>query len=103
MSPKRLSSVAAVFSPIPATPGRPSEASPRRVAKSAYWRGVDVVLRAHPVVGDPLVLADAAGDVEHPHLGVVVDELEEVAVAGDDVDRACPAPVARVPMTSSAS
>ena len=38
MSPNRLSRVAAVFSPTPATPGSPSEASPRRVAKSAYWR-----------------------------------------------------------------
>ena len=49
--------------------------------------GVDVVLRAHPVVGDPLVLADAAGDVEDAYVALVVDELEEVAVAGDDVDR----------------
>ena len=36
MSPNRLSSVAAVLSPTPATPGSPSEASPRSVAKSAY-------------------------------------------------------------------
>ena len=36
MSPNRLSRVAAVLSPTPATPGSPSDASPRRVAKSAY-------------------------------------------------------------------
>ena len=102
MSPNRPSSVAAVFSPIPPTPGSPSEASPRRVAKSAYWCGVDAVLLAHDVVGDPLVPADAAGDVEHPDLALVVDELEEVAVAGDDVDRHRRV-VASVPMTSSAS
>ena len=48
---------------------------------------VDAVLLAYDGVGDPLVLADAAGDVEDPHVGVVVDELEEVAVPGDDVDR----------------
>ena len=36
--PNRLSRVAAVLSPTPATPGRPSEASPRSVARSAYWR-----------------------------------------------------------------
>ena len=38
-SPCAARSVAAVFSPMPATPGSPSDASPRRVAKSAYWLG----------------------------------------------------------------
>ena len=32
-------------------------------------------------------LLDPAADVEDPDVGLVVDELEEVAVAGDDVDR----------------
>lgn len=32
--PKFVSRVAAVFSPIPAAPGRPSEGSPRRAASS---------------------------------------------------------------------
>ena len=57
------------------------------VAKAAYWLAFDAVLLAHHVVGHPLVLADAARGVEHAHLGLVVDELEQVAVAGDDVDR----------------
>ena len=86
-SPYFSSSEAAVFSPMPATPGRPSDASPRSVAKSAYWLGSTPYFSDHDVVGDPLVLADAAGDVEHPHVVGVVDELEQVAVAGDDVDR----------------
>ena len=33
------SRLAAVFSPMPATPGSPSDASPRSTAKSAYWLG----------------------------------------------------------------
>ena len=74
------------------------------MAKSAYWlRQRRAYFADHDVVGDPLVVADAAGDVEHPDVGLVVDELEQVAVAGDDVDRACAAPVASVPITSSAS
>ena len=32
------------------------------------------------------MLADTSGDVEHPDLTLVVDDLEEVTVAGDDVD-----------------
>ena len=44
-SPCAASSVAAVFSPMPATPGRPSEESPRSVAKSAYWLGSTPYLR----------------------------------------------------------
>ena len=51
MSPKRFSSVAAVFSPTPATPGRPSEVSPRMVAKSAYWRAsMSYLARTHSLV-----------------------------------------------------
>ena len=103
MSPNRPSSVAAVLSPTPATPGSPSEASPRRVAKSAYWRASTPYFSRTTSLVDPLVLADAAGDVEHPHLALVVDELEQVAVAGDDVDRHAGDCVASVPITSSAS
>ncbi len=40
MSSNRWRRVAAVLSPTPFTPGRPSDASPRRVAKSAYWRAL---------------------------------------------------------------
>ena len=41
---------------------------------------------------DQVGVAHAAlGGVEDPHLRLVVDQLEQVAVAGDDVDRAPPA------------
>ena len=73
-----------------ADPGDPGQAVGGVAAQGGevgVLAGVDAVLLAHPVVGDPLVPADAAGDVEDPDPGVVVDELEEVAVAGDDVDR----------------
>ena len=36
--PKRLTSAAADFSPMPGTPGSPSLGSPRSTAKSAYPR-----------------------------------------------------------------
>src|SRR3954470_2866721 len=45
-----------------------------------------VVLRAEPRLVDDLEVPDAAADVEHADAGGVVDELEEIAVAGDDVD-----------------
>jgi hypothetical protein len=48
---------------------------------------LDAVLLPDHGVGDLLVPADAAGGVEHADPGLVVDELEEVAVAGDDLDR----------------
>ena len=102
MSPNRWSSVAAVFSPTPGDAGQPVGGVAAQGREVGVLAGVDAVLLAHPVVGHPLVLADAAGDVEDPDVGLVVDELEQVAVAGDDVDR-LPAPVARVPITSSAS
>jgi hypothetical protein len=41
----------------------------------------------HPGLVDHVVAPDAAGGVEHPDATAVVDELEEVAVAGDDIDR----------------
>ena len=33
------------------------------------------------------MLADTSGDVEHPDLTLIVDDLEKVTVTGDDVDR----------------
>ena len=58
------------------------------VAKSAYWVAFDGVLVDDPVVGHPFVPTDTLGDVEaHPHVSRVVNQLEQVAVAGDDVDR----------------
>ncbi len=38
--PNWLIHFAAVFSPTPGMPGRLSEGSPRRAAKSGYWAGV---------------------------------------------------------------
>ena len=48
----------------------------------------DAVLGGHRRLVDQLDVGDAAGGVEHPDAAVVVHELEQVAVAGDDVDRA---------------
>ena len=86
-SPYASSSEAAVFSPTPATPGSPSEASPRMVAKSAYWLGRT---RYFPTTTSSVTrswLRTPRGDVEHPDAVPVVDQLEQVAVAGDHVDR----------------
>ena len=47
----------------------------------------DAVLRGHPRLVDDVGAADAAGGVEDPHRAGVVDQLEQVAVAGHDVDR----------------
>ena len=74
----------AVFSPTPGMEGRLSLGSPRRAAKSGYC------CRGQPVLFDQgggvvaLHVGHAAAVVEHGH--VVVDELEGVAVAGDDED-----------------
>ena len=43
-----------------------------------------------------------APGVDDPHVAAVVDELEQVAIAGDDIDGSAPV-AASVPMTSSAS
>ena len=63
----------------------------------------DVVLFRDLRLGDRVELAEALDRVEHAHLPRVVDELEQVAVAGDHVDRLGRAAAARVAMTSSAS
>ncbi len=39
--PNWLIHFAAVFSPTPGMPGRLSDGSPRRAAKSGYWAGVN--------------------------------------------------------------
>ena len=99
-----VTSLAAVFSPMPGTPGEV-------VARVAAERGVLGVLRRR----DAGALEDAGLVVEHvvgdaapvvEHLDVRVgDELVAVAVAGDD-DTSMPSAAARVAsvaMTSSAS
>ncbi len=85
-SPYWLTSLAAVFSPTPGTPGRLSEGSPRRAARSAYGSGgtpvrcFDAGLVVEGVVAHPPLV------VEHPHVGVL-DQLVGVPVAGDDDHR----------------
>ena len=60
---------------------------------AAQGREVGVLARQHAVlrddggVGDDLEVAHAARGVDDAHVAGVVDELEQVAVAGDDVDR----------------
>ena len=44
------------------------------------------VLRHDDRVGHDLEVAHAAGGIDHPDVAGVIDQLEEVAVAGDDVD-----------------
>ena len=70
---------------------RPRRAGRRR-RRRAGWRsrrtgcGATAYLSRTTGVGDALVPAHAAGDVEDPDAGLVVDQLEQVPVAGDDVD-----------------
>ena len=75
---------AAVFSPMPGTPGRLSLLSPRRAAYCGILAGGD----SQVALGDPrFVVEDVVG---HPaavvqHLDVrILDQLEGVPVAGDD-------------------
>ena len=84
---ERCSRLAAVFSPMPATPGSPSDASPRSTAKSAYWLGRTPYFPTTETSVSDLELAHAACGVDDADVAGVVDELEQVAVAGDDVDR----------------
>src|SRR3954469_16713154 len=103
-SPCFSSSDAAVFSPMPGTPGRPSEASPRMVAKSAYWLGstrylpttTSSVTRSWlpppPGMGStptpaPRAPPPAGGREAPPPPPGACAELEEVAVTGHHVDR----------------
>ena len=57
-SPYCCSRLAAVLSPTPLTPGRPSDGSPRSAAKSAYCSGRTPYLRDHGAVVDDLEIAD---------------------------------------------
>ena len=85
-SPYFSSRAEAVFSPTPGTPGQPVGGVAAHGGEVGVLAGEDGVLLDDDVVGDPLVVADAAGDVQDPDVALVVDELEQVAVAGDDVD-----------------
>ncbi len=85
-SPYFSSSAEAVFSPTPGTPGKAVGGVAAHGGEVGVLAGQHGVLLDDDVVGDALVVADAAGDVEHADVGLVVDELEQVAVAGDDVD-----------------
>ena len=81
-----MTSLAAVFSPIPGTPGRLSLVSPRSAAYSGYCAGVTPPHRsAMPGFVVERVVGDAALVVEDLDVRVG-DELERVAVAGDDHD-----------------
>ena len=102
--PYLLTSLAAVFSPTPGTPGKV-------VGGVAAHRGVDHVVRgldARPLL-DPRLVVERV--VRHTalvveHLDVrILDQLVHVAVAGDDDDvvAGVAAWVARVANTSSAS
>src|SRR5690606_24785683 len=48
----------------------------------------DAVLGGDRLLVHHLQVPDAAGGVQHDHRAAVVHELEQVAVPGDDVDRA---------------
>ena len=82
-SPKRWRSWAAVFSPMPGTPGMLSEVSPLSPMKSGTSSGNAIALH-HAVAVVDLRLRDAAARGHHAHAGL--DELEGVAVAGDHHD-----------------
>ena len=80
-------SAAAVFAPTPATPGQPVAGVAAQDGEVGVGAAGDAVLGGDRGLVDQLDVGDAAGGVEHPDAAVVVDELEQVAVAGDDVDR----------------
>ena len=60
-------------------------AAQRRVI--GVLRGQNAVLRHDGGIGDEFEVAHTASGVDDPHLAGVVDELEEVAITGDDVHR----------------
>lgn len=68
-------------------PGQPVGGVTAQRREVGVLCGVDAVLVPHDLVRHDLVPPDAASDIEHPHAGLVVDELEKVTVAGDDIDR----------------
>ena len=80
-----VTSLAAVFSPMPGTPGRLSLGSPRSAAYSGYCAGGDAGALDDPRLVVEHVVGHAAPVVEHLDVRVA-DELVGVAVAGDDDD-----------------
>ena len=68
-SPNLSSSVAAVFSPMPGHAGQPVGGVAAQGGEvGVLARRARRTSRTTTVVGDPLVVADAAGDVEDPHV-----------------------------------
>ena len=80
-------SAAAVLSPTPGDAGQPVAGVAAQGREVGVRAARDAVLGGDPGLVDDVGPADAAGGVEHPHRAGVVDQLEQVAVAGDDVDR----------------
>ena len=94
---------AAVFSPTPATPGSPSLGSPRKCREVRVLRAGDAVLGGHRGVIEHLEIGHAATAVEHPDRAGVVDQLDQIPVAGDHLDRRRPRSSPACRRTSSAS
>ena len=101
MPPKADTSATAVFAPMPGTPGRPSDGSPRRTAMSTYDAGVDAEALAHArrVEQRPLLHAAVDGEVERRP---GTHDLDEVTIARHH-DHGPDDWAARLPTTSSAS
>ena len=83
-SPYCWISLVAVFSPRPGMPGRLSDGSPRSAANSGYCAGRQPVLLLDRSRRHPAHVADTTRVVEDGD--PLVDQLERVAVAGDDQD-----------------
>ena len=103
----RPTSVAAVFAPIPGTPGSPSDGSPRSIAISAYAapaRAAGTPYLAATSGGPSVSPSPARGPRRSaaPGWGVPHD-LHEVTVAADHRDRVDALGAHSVPITSSAS
>ena len=86
-SPYCCSRLAAVLSPDALDAGQPVGGVAAHHGEVDVLLGKDAVLLHDRAVGEDLEVADAAGDVQDADLVGVVDQLEEVAVAGHDVDR----------------
>ena len=76
------SSWAAVFSPIPGTPGMLSEVSPAQPHQVGDQLRIHAVALLDRLAVVDLGLGDPAAGAHHPH--PVADQLVGVAVAGDD-------------------
>jgi hypothetical protein len=71
--------------PDPGNPGQPVAGVAPEGGEVGVLRRGDAVPRSQRGGVHDLQLGDAAGGVQHADVAVVVDELEQVAVAGDDV------------------